>query len=332
MNIVFVGLNGVPNRKRAADARLGAFIQLLSESHEVTVMGASPLDAVRILRMKHVDMLHVYCGHYLQILFYWLLSRIIGARVVYQYVEYRSAFHWDNGRKKKWLIKQYQRLNGYLCDHYGARLWDGCIAISDCLRDRALEVNPRLKVLKVTPLCDIQQFEQNTLSNPVGRPYIFYCGNQEYLDVAETIQKAYDQSILKNKMKLIMHISGQLDYGQLVAYYKHAEALLIPLRNEVADIARFPNKVCEYCAAHGVIITTPYGEMKRYFRDGENAIVATGYSVEALKEKMDALADGKYDTTKLSRNAYETGRKYFDVISYTIPLNEFLNGMVNCKL
>jgi len=329
MHIVFVGLNGVPNRKRAADARLGAFIQLLSESHEVTVLGASPLDAVRILRMKHVDILHVYCGHYLQMLFYWLLSRIIGARIVYQYVEYRSAFHWDNGRKKKWLIKQYQRLNGYLCDHYGARLWDGCIAISDFLYEKAMAVNPRLKMLKVTPLCDMEQFDHNSLPNPVDTPYLLYCGNREYLDVAETIEKAYDQSRLKGKLKLVMHINGQLDYEKLVSYYKHADALVIPLRNEIADIARFPNKVCEYCAAHGVIITTPYGEMKRYFRDGENAIVATDYSVEALKEKMDALAEDKYDTDKLRRNAYETGSQFFDIESYRESINEFLNGMVN---
>lgn len=329
MHIVFVGLSGVPNCKRAADARLGAFIQLLSESHEVTVMGASPLDAVRIMRMKHVDILHVYCGHYLQMLFYWLLSRIIGARIVYQYVEYRSAFHWDYGRKKKWLVKQYQRLNGYLCDHYGARLWDGCIAISDFLYEKAMAVNPRLKMLKVTPLCDMEMFDKNVLPNPVGSPYLLYCGNREYMDVAKTIERAYEQSRLKYKMRLIMHINGQLDYEQLVAYYKHADALLIPLRNEIADIARFPNKVCEYCAAWSVIITTPYGEMKRYLRDGENAIVAADYSIEALRIAFDALSDGKYDTAKLRRNAYETGKQCFDINSYRIPLNLFLKRMVN---
>lgn len=324
MHIVFIGLNGVPNRKRAADARLGAFIKLLSEKHRLTVMGASPLDALRVLRLRKVDILHVYCGHYLQMLFYWILSRMIGAKLLYQYVEYRSAFHWDMGRKKNLVATQYQRLNGYLCDHYGALLWDGCIAISDFLYDKALEVNPRLEMLKIPPLCDVEQFERNLLPDPIGTPYMFYCGNREYLDVVETIEKAYDKSRLKNKMKLVIHLSGQLPYEQMVAYYKHAEALLIPLRNEVADIARFPNKVCEYCAAHGVIITTSYGEMKHYFSDGENAIVAADYSVEALKEKMDALADGKYDTATLRRNAYETGRQFFDINSYKIPLKNFL--------
>ena len=45
----------------------------------------------------------------------------------------------------------------------------------------------------------------------------------------------------------------------------NSEALLIPLRNTIQDIARFPNKLSEYVGVSGLIITTDVGEIKDYF-------------------------------------------------------------------
>ena len=79
--------------------------------------------------------LHVYSGHYIDMLFYWFIARLCGYKVVYQYVEYRKEENRSN---------PYHRLNGWLVDTWGGNLWDGVIAISHFLKERALEQNKKL--------------------------------------------------------------------------------------------------------------------------------------------------------------------------------------------
>jgi len=330
LNILFVGLRGVPNGKRAADARLGAFIQVLSVRHHVTVLDPSVFEWFRILRCgfsSHVDVVHVYSAHYIQILYYWVLSRVIGAKLVYQYVEYRSGFNWNGPRRRSLPMSLYQRINGWLVDSFAVRLWDGCIPISEFLENQVKSVRPHLPCLRIPPLCDFEVFERNQLSSPVKGPYLLYCGSPDYQDVADVIAKAYGDSKMKDSRKLVMLVGTTFGYEELVAYYRHADLLLIPLKDEVSDIARFPNKVCEYCAAHGAIVATPYGEMSRFFRDGENAVVMSDYSVSALREKLDAIEEGAYNLEQIRKGAYSLGRQFFDMIVYQEPLEQFLSSL-----
>ena len=73
---------------------------------------------------------------------------------------------------------------------------------------------------------------------------------------------------------------------------------MIPLKNTIEDIARFPNKISEYTAAHGLIVTTNFGEVPYYFKDGDNAIVANECSVSSISHKLDELVAGCYSMLK----------------------------------
>lgn len=379
MKIVFVGLSGVPYTGRACDSRLANIANLLADknvtieilnryssqtkkslsgiilSDEVSCkeivkskktkgfatffffilsLLMEPFEIFKSHRREKIDWLHLYTGHYIDFVIYKLIAKFIGAKIVYEYVEYRS---------EKSLSNLYHKVNSYLCDFHGAKLWDACIVISNFLRDNALKVNPKLPIIKVTPIGDFNLFEANNKIIDVSDEYVMFCGHAGYFDVVKFIIDSYNLSKIHRTKKLLLVLGGsqsqvqrvreydkeciiksKLPYDELIAFYKHAFALMIPLRNTIEDIARFPNKICEYTAAHGLIVTTNNGEMKYYFKNGENAILAEDCSVYSIAKCLDDVSIGKYNIDKIRDNSFKTGIKNFSIGAYKENLYNFL--------
>ena len=319
-------------------------VELLSRRHTGRLLSAllffvsvliEPYRLVALNRKNKIHWLHIYSGHYFDFLWYRMISRLIGAKVVYQYVEYRT---------EKGSRGLYHNVNSRLCDFHGAKLWDACISISNFLEQSAKRINPDLPILKVTPIADFNVFDANEVDIDVEEEYVMFCGSASYFEVIRFIADSYRASSICKSKRLLLVLGGndtqvqavkdyipeaiilrKLPYEKLVAYYKHAYALLIPLRNTIEDIARFPNKICEYTAAHGLIVTTNIGEMQYYFRDGENAVVADEYSVQAYAKCLDSLASADYDIDTIKANSYATGLKFFSKEAYKDKLYSFLN-------
>ncbi len=378
MKIVFVGLSGVPYAGRACDSRLANTANLLEENATVEILnrysslaeeslsGIELSDKVRCTeivarqktkgvstllyyvlsllkepfailkshREEKIDWLHLYTGHYIDFVMYRLIAKLIGAKIVYEYVEYRS---------EKPANGLYHKINNYLCDFQGAKLWDACIAISNYLKDAVLKVNPKLAVIKVTPIGDFCLFEANNKKVDIKDDYVMFCGHAGYFDVVKFIIDSFNTSEIRKTKKLLLVLGGNSDqiervqkydndctiksklpYDELIALYKHAFALMIPLRDTIEDIARFPNKICEYTAAHGLIVTTSNGEMQFYFKNGENAIVADECTVSAISHRLDEVARGDYDVDRIRENAYQTGIENFSMEAYKENLYAFL--------
>lgn len=378
MNIVFVGLSGVPYSGRACDSRLANTANLLAEKSSVVILNRytslrkksmlgvnlsdrieckeiirrrksnsivslilyvislliEPFVIFRLHRKKKIDWLHLYTGHYIDFVIYKLIACLIGAKVVYEYVEYRSEKP-SNGL--------YHKINNYLCDFQGAKLWDACIAISNYLVDAAKKVNPNMPVIKVTPLGDFDLFDANDKKTDVVGEYVMFCGHAGYFDVVKFIIDSYKASAISNSKQLLLVLGGRQDqitrvkeyydkciiksripYDELVALYKHAFALMIPLRNTIEDTARFPNKICEYTAAHGLIVTTNNGEMQYYFKNGDNAVVADECSVDSISSRLDEIEAGKYDLHMIRERSYQTGIDNFSIDAYKESLYNFL--------
>ena len=378
MNIVFVGLSGVPYSKRACDSRLEAIANLLSYTEDVVILNRysakkrdnldiglaskviireiikhrstsnyvtvilfllsilyEPFVLFSMRRKRRIDFLHLYSGHFFDFVFYYIISRFLGAKVVYEYVELRS--------EKMARPNLYHRINNWLCEKYGPYLWDSCIVISDFLKQEVNKVTPNLPVIKVTPLCDFNQFESNKQDVEIDGSYLMFCGSAGYFEVVKIIIDSYNKSISKSKRKLLLVLRGSneqirkvheydssimilsdLSYEKLIAYYKHAFALLIPLRGTLEDAARFPNKVCEYTASHGLIVTTDFGEMKCFFQDGNNAVVAKSFNVDSIARCLDDIENGKYDLCRIKENSFQTGKENFSIYSYREKLPTFL--------
>ena len=318
------------------------FVNVISDTHpsllkRVKARICEIFSIIKLNKLSKIDIIHIYSEHFIEIFLYSLVAKYIHAKTVYQYVEYRSAF------SPKGLFK---KLDYYLYDHYAAKLCDGVIPISEFLREKALKQNEGIKSLKILPLCNFELYKSNQYIPDVNKPYILYCGSLAYEEVADMICSSFYNSKLGNTHKLVMILSGSdekkagivkkypqlivrsnLPYNSLIGYYKHSDCLLIPLRSQISDIARFPNKIAEYLASHKTILTTRVGDMPLYFKDGVNAIVAENYSETALTEKLDLIASGDYNLDSIGQEGYRTGLNYFDCSAYENSVQHFLENL-----
>ena len=278
--------------------------------------------------------LHIYSGHFLDIFFYWAISKLCGYKIVYQYVEYRM----DEQRKNP-----YHRINALLVDKFSAKLWDGCISISHFLQQRALQVNSKLKTLIGPPICDFTRFEKykETKEN-----IVLYCGSAGYFEVIKLVVDSFNLSKLSTSYKLELVVAGKeseveevrqyasnaiikskLPYEELIKCYNRSKILMIPLRNNIKDISRFPNKVCEYAASKSVIVTTRFGEPAHFFKDKESAMIADDYSVASIVKVLNWLADNQSMIKLIGEKGYQNGVNAFHIDAYIEKMKSFLDRL-----
>lgn len=280
--------------------------------------------------------LHIYSGHFFDILFYRLISKLCKYKIIYQYVEYRIN---EKGRGL------YHSINSLLVDRYSLKLMDGVIPISHFLKKHTLNINPKVKYLICPPLCNYSLFDEFKISK---ENIILYCGNAGYFEVIKLIVDSYNRSKISKFYQLELIISGtkkqinqiisyaknaivktNLSYEDLIYEYKKSKVLMIPLRNNIKDISRFPNKVCEYAASNSVIISTKFGEISYYFKDRESALLANDYSLEHIVNYMDWVVENESKLEEISNAAYNVGLENFDINSYKEKMKLFLKSLYN---
>lgn len=300
----------------------------------VLALLGEPFQLFKSSHRKHVDVLFVNSGQFVDTLVYKIISKMIGAKLVYQYCEERMAM--GKGRP-------YHKINGYCLHHFAPKLWDGAICISHYLESNCLAKNKSLKTMLVYPICDFVEIDALGHSEVEEKDYVLFCGSLGYMEIINFIIDSYHLSSIYEKCKLLMVLGGDkqsfekmkkahsdivfkqdLSYDRLIAYFRHAKALLIPLRDNVRDIARYPNKICEYSASKGLIITTNNGEIPYTFEDGVNALVADSYSIASFAEKLDEiLVSTSLDSIR--EKCYETGRLYFNISAYSEKTKTFMS-------
>lgn len=295
-----------------------------------------PYSLYKLNKKEHIDIIHIYSEHFFDFILYWLVSKITGSKTIFEYVEYRSAFSVRN---------TFHRVEYYLYDSYAAKFCDGVIAISEFLKDAAVKVNPRIKAFKIPPICDFEYFD-TIQPKSFNKCTLVYCGSISYREVVEFIINSYNAAEISDKCDLILILSGngdaiaqiklmcnenikivtKLPYEELISYYKGATALLIPLMNKTSEIARFPNKIAEYLASRGMIVTTNIGEIPYYFKNGQNAIVADNFNIDSFSYKLKTIID-EMDIKTIKEESYKTGMRFFSVESYIDDYYNFANSL-----
>jgi glycosyltransferase involved in cell wall biosynthesis len=294
----------------------------------------------KLNKVQKIDILHVSAGHYYQLLIYKLLSKVVKAKMVCQYMEFRTAIERQS---------LYHRINGKLIDNYGYTLSDGVICISNFLEQHINKLKPELLTIKIPPICDFEYFK--AIEQKKKGKYFLFCGFAGYFEVIKMIVDSYNLSdASNNKISLIIITNGSkveidrvqslignqdikilsnMPYDELIGMYKNAICLLIPLRDNLQDKARFPNKVCEYIASESIFLSTSYGEIPYYFKDGVNAVLAEKYDPLSISIKMNWIITNQDKLPSLAAEAYKLGIKYFNTTSYIEPLDDFFNKILN---
>lgn len=284
---------------------------------------------------KEIDLMFFYpTGKFTELLYYSFFSKIFKFPLIVHYVEYRSAF-----RSREDFFVKY---NDILFDKYLSFFSDGVIPISEFLVNKLKERSENINYIKVPPLVDFSLFKSN-LKEDVK--YFLFVGSVGYFDVINLLIESFEQipnkefrlylvlsgnlkivsdRISKSSKKGLIRLSSNIEYKELIGLYCNAKALLIPLRDNIQDKARFPQKISEYLASKNPIITTNYGEIEYYFKDKVNALVANQYSLKDIAEKMKFIIDNPKKAVDIGKKGHETGLKYFNKNNYSNQMDGFL--------
>lgn len=271
------------------------------------------------------------------LLYYRFISWLLRLPMVIDNIEYFSSMQIP---KSRWV--HYDNL---LYDRYSPRFTDKTIAISDFLLEQARQAGNGKPVLKIPSIVDFSKFHSEKKSE---QSFFLYCGQAAYIEVIEFILEAFEQMAngdyqlylvsngypaamerLRNRIKVsskmtqIRLFSG-LPFQELVDLYCSSNALLIPLRETKQDIARFPHKIGEYCAAAKPIVSTKVGEVAAYFRDGETALLAATYDSAQFAAKMQEVVEDPERAAAIGRRSFELGKKSFDHIYLGSKIKSFI--------
>jgi len=294
-------------------------------------------------KQKKIDILILSYKPILSLVYYWILSKIYKFKIVLSVMELHSTNPTKN------IIT---KINGKLHARYAYAFADGVIPISQYIIDSIKKHYPLKPIFKLPVICDYNMY--NTPKNNTNDNYFLYCGDVGYYEVILFIIESYEKTI--GDYKLIIIASGEktklnqlqqrinnshknnsitllsnIPEDKLINLYINAKALLIPLRNKLRDIARFPHKIGEYLASGNPIITTYVGEIKYYFSDEINAIIAKNYDVEEYANKMQWVIENPEKAQKIGEEGKKLGLQYFDYKIYGLKLHNFFKSLIKTK-
>jgi len=304
------------------------------------------INEILVLRKKKnnnkLDYAILSTNNFYTVFYYFILSKLIGFKTILNYVEYYSGI-----KKKRFQLGR--RLKDKLFDKYASSLVDAVFPISEFIVDHIKKISPHKRFLKIPVITDFGKYDAVEIEQ--YRKYFLFCGSANYSEIVHfiidsfrlldtntsvflylvvngdknniiEIEKYINNHPTSNKIKLF---SGLIE-KQLYGYYKKALALLIPLRPTIQDIARFPHKTGEYLASGNPVVSTNYGEIKYYFRDLENMLIADSYDEKLFAEKMQFVLNNPTLAQEIGLRGKNIASAIFDYRSCAITINDFLNS------
>jgi glycosyltransferase involved in cell wall biosynthesis len=242
----------------------------------------------------------------------------------------------------------WHKINVYLYERFGFGLVDGILPISDYLIDFVRQREPDLPLLKVPMLTDFHRFDG--LEKNTDETFFLFCGSAVYLEIIEFIMHAFDlletgedvwlylvssgnqrqmrdlnQAIARRRKNHLINVYSRISNEHLTRLYMDAFGLLIPLRPTIQDAARFPHKMGEYFASGNPVVTTNYGEVAKYFKDNDSALIAHSYSVEQFAEKMQFLLSNPQRAQEIGRQGKAVCFENFNYLDYGPKIRDFIN-------
>lgn len=272
------------------------------------------------------------------IVYYKLISLVLRIPLVIDNVEFFSSMNIPKSRLVKW--------DNHLYDQYSPALADKVVAISSFLAEVAARKKDRKQIIQIPSIVEFEKFQSDAVAS---EPFFLYCGHAGYFEVIAFIMSAYEKlADTSYALYLVSNGAGwemerlrkriadspkadriklfsRLPLQELVDLYMTSKALLIPLRPTEQDRARFPHKIGEYCAAKKVILSTKIGEVDRFFRDGETALLADTYDEQQFAAKMQFVIDHPDEAEAIGQRGHALGLQLFDHKALGQTLKTFLS-------
>ena len=249
-----------------------------------------------------------------------------------------------NSLRKLTLEKQFPKLNGV-------------ISISDTLLELAKKHTlPTCTHIKIPIMVEFEKYETIKHYDETTTPYIFHAGTLSQkkdgiLGMIEAFGMAkqhlsfpikyiltgkIEESSHPNELRKIIQyynlqdsieFVGYLSQNQIKNYLEKASLVISNRPKSIQDYYGFSTKVGEYLASGTPLITTYWGEVVNWLKDGENAYIIEPENTIALADKIVYVFTHPEDSKKIGYAGQIICRNYFDYRVWSKPLVEYLNQL-----
>jgi len=273
---------------------------------------------------------------------YYLLSKIIGAKIILTIDEYPWVLINKNSYSQLYRFI-------YLKTYY--KLFDGFITITETLKGYYSKLARSQAMLYHLPMTvEFERFEHFS-PDPNSSCYIAYVGNDPTgnKDGVNMLLEAFNiikddfpdcqlliagivhlstheyakEEHLQNKVVFLGFIERDLISEILV----NARALCLSRPNNLQADGGFPTKLGEYLATGRPVVITDVGEIKEYLTDGVNAFIASPDDVKAYAEKLRSCLLDPVNADRIGSAGRQVALDRFNYSIYSQDLHTFVSNL-----
>jgi glycosyltransferase involved in cell wall biosynthesis len=278
---------------------------------------------------------------------FYLLFALFAKRLNYKVIVIITEWHIYFER-----MPLYKKIDYATFDYTFGYFTHAIFPISKLLEEKTAHF--KKPMLKIPVLADFEFLKPvHYAPKDESSEYFMYCGTLGYFSVIQFIIKSYSIFVKRGhqeKLRMVLNgaddlmlevkkliaeeglesfviIEQRLPFDKLMEGYQHALALLIPLRPERQDKARFSHKIGEYLSSGRPIITGNVGEIEQYFEHKKNAFIASDYTVEAYADLFTLIATDKELANKVGLEGRKLGEASFNYSTYGQIITDFIDKL-----
>jgi glycosyltransferase involved in cell wall biosynthesis len=255
-----------------------------------------------------------------------LLSRVFGVRLIKFVAEYI-----DNSEFGGSLIGLIQRASYFLNFKWLNKLSDKLIVFSFYLKDLYLKMGYNESNIIVQP--NLTDFDFWKIPATESKYTLGYSGAPYLKDGLSDLFGAISLLKRETNMKINLLVIGDAVFGeslipslkeecarlgiaedvvfsglvestQVKQFLSECSILAITRPSTVQTKAGFPTKLGEYFAAGKPVLSTDFGDMKRYFRDGWDIIMAECGNTESIAERLMWMLSNPNELSEIADRGY----------------------------
>jgi glycosyltransferase involved in cell wall biosynthesis len=271
----------------------------------------------------------------------WRIARKHGVRLVQDCVEWYEPICFGGNR-----------LHPSLLDHRAKREQlaakaAGVTVITSRLRD--LYAQRGVPAFLLPPLCDVSEFDsfERRRTESFGAFEIVVVASGKPADgddlIRPILETAHERGARFNVTvvgagdpfdgrppRTSSHVDisrlsnlSRRDYLRALAT---AEVFLLPRRRGLYSEAAFPNRVPEFLASGGLLLTSEVGDLPRYVCHGETGLLCPADDIDAFAAALCWVADNRHQAADIGSNGRRAALRQFDYRVQGEPLLRFLLG------
>ncbi|MBN1337756.1 MAG: glycosyltransferase family 4 protein [Bacteroidales bacterium] len=294
----FEGISYVYAVKKAQPGtRLSKLLLALKGSYKATSI------ARKIHKKQKIDCIISSTSNPLQVLFFYLFTRIYGIKMIREKNEYPLVILYR---------EKYPALYRKLYLKYFYRLFDGMLVINNALYDFFKDrIRKNAKIEFLPMVVEPERFDLDVEREKI----VTYCGHlwgnkdgvpilieafaavsADFPDyslqiIGKTTGNDREFEAIKQKIRALgiegrVIFTGFIEREKIPAYLCASSCLALARPPSVQAEGGFPIKLGEYLATGNPVVTTTVGEIPLFLKDGENAFLALPGDVTSFTAKL----------------------------------------------